>query len=340
MKTLITEHWAGQVRGAAPNSATRIVPVPPRPGPDFRALFERAYPAFADRCRAVDQPGLAIVAVNEITGEAAGMACLRAQIDRHVSAIIGRHDRCDLYLPANDRLALRQLAVVLGPVTDWRAGASTVSFRVLDLRTSTGILDEQSRPLRGLRSEGPAMLTCGGYAIFALPLGDPADWPSSARDAWDQLPERIYHDELMRVPDASVVKERPVSRGHTTLVTRITGPRELGMQLASARDVAGSLWLSGPSGACTLDVGQQALRDGVLLGRYDRCEASGIVLDSSVSRVHALLLLVDDRLLAIDIASTNGTRRAGAPDAHVIEVEHEMLLELGDSMLVRWIWAS
>jgi hypothetical protein len=56
--------------------------------------------------------------------------------------------------------------------------------------------------------------------------------------------------------------------------------------------------------------------------------------------VHALLALVDDRLLAFDLASTNGSRIAGASDARVIEVDHDAMLELGASTLVRWRWSS
>lgn len=54
MKTLITEYWAGQIRGGGCNGATRIAPVVRVVGPDLRTLFERAYPSFNDRCRAVD----------------------------------------------------------------------------------------------------------------------------------------------------------------------------------------------------------------------------------------------------------------------------------------------
>jgi hypothetical protein len=170
MKTLITEHWAGQVRGSGRNDGTRIVPVVRGKALDLRTLFERAYSTFADRCRAVDEPGVALVAVDEQTGVASGMACLRARVDRYVTSIVGRHDRCDLYVDGNERLALRQLAVVLDPVRDWKPGTSDVSFRILDLRTADGMIDEEGRSLRGLRSEGPAMVRCGGYAVFALPV--------------------------------------------------------------------------------------------------------------------------------------------------------------------------
>jgi hypothetical protein len=269
-----------------------------------------------------------------------GMACLRARVDRHVTAIVGRHDKCDLYIEGNNRLALRQLAVVLAPVTDWRAGTSTVSFRILDLRTTEGMIDEEGRSLRGLRSEGPAMVRCGGYAIYALPLGDPTDWPASASDAWACMPQRVYHDELVRVPDASIVRELAAPRAHITRVTRTAGPRDTGMQLVSGRDLAGRLSLRGAWGHGAIEIGHEALREGVLIGRYARCAGFELSDETTLSRVHALLVLVDDRLLVIDLASTNGTHEVDRPDARVIELVGETELELGGATCVRWSWSS
>lgn len=338
VKTLITEHWAGQLRGAGNNAATRVSPIVRLPARDLRALFECGYPMFVGRCRAIDEPGVAIVAVDELTGDAAGMAILRARVDRHVTAIVGRHDRCDLYLAGNERLALRQLAVVLAPVTDWPAGSSTVNVRIVDLRTSEGMLDEHGRPLRGLRSEGSAMVRCGGYAVFVLPLGDSTDWPDSASDAWLQLPERVYVDELVRVPDASLVSPQVRMPAHITRVTRTAGPRTVGMRLGSVGDRARQLWLRGACGECVLDVGYQALREGILLGRYARCDGFGIAHDESLSRVHALLMSVDERLLVIDVASTNGTRLRGGRDARVFELDDRAELELAGAAYARWTW--
>jgi hypothetical protein len=339
MKTLITEHWAGQFRGKGRNDATRVAPGVRVLGPHLQTLFERAYPTFRDACRGVDEPGLALIAVDEHTGAAMGMALLRARVDRHVTAIIGRHDKCDLYLEGSDRLALRQLAVVLAPVADWRAGASTVCFRILDLRTHDAMTDEEGRTLRGLRSEGPAMVRCGGYAILALPLGDPTDWPEAASVAWECMPERVYHDELARVPEASVVRELAAPQ-RTQVVLRTAGPRDLAARLVSERDLAGRLVVRGAAGSVGLDVGHQALREGVLIGRYERCNAFGVSDETSLSRVHALLLLADDRLLVIDVATTNGTRIVDGDDARVIELVGETELELGIGTFVRWTWAS
>jgi hypothetical protein len=307
---------------------------------DVRGLFERAYPSFVDVCRAVDEPGVALVAIDEPTSHVAGIAYLRARVDRHVSAIVGRHDHCDLFLDGSDRLALRQLAVVMSPVRSWRAGGSEVSYRLLDLRTADGMVDETERSLRGLRSEGAAVVRCAGYVIYALPLGDATDWPASATDAWAYLPERVYFDELDRMPEGSVVREPVASRSRVTLVRRVAGPRDSVVRLVDGGDVAGHLFVRGPSGQGSIAVGHQALRDGVLLGRYARCDAQRLCDDPALSRVHALVLLVDDRLLAIDVASTNGTREAGKPDARIVELLAGTELELGDSTSARWCWSS
>jgi hypothetical protein len=336
VKTVLVDLWSGQVRGAGPNSSTCIAKRPRALDVNLRALFERSYPAFAARCRAVDAPGLAIVAVDERTGVAAGMACVRARVDRHTAAIIGRHDRCDLYLEGHAALALRHLAIVVAPVRDWRH----IGYRVLDLRTCDGMFDEHGRALRGLRCEGAAIVRCGGYALFMLPLGDPTDWPERASDAWEVLPERVYFDELAPTPESSVVRPLAPARPDQTLVVRTVGPHDTSSALAPHGELAGRLAIRGPHGRGAITIGQHALRDGILLGRYARCDDAALATDPSLSRVHALLLHVDDRLLAIDLASTNGTRIPGRNNARVLELVGDSELELGHDTLVSWRYAS
>src|SRR5439155_14295873 len=118
-----------QVRGAAPNMPTLMRPAArPHRARDLRELFAIAYRAFAQRCRQVDEPGVAIVAVHESSGRAQGIVTLRARVERHVAAIVGRHDASDLYLDTSEELALRHLAVILDPVTSWRPGDSSVRY--------------------------------------------------------------------------------------------------------------------------------------------------------------------------------------------------------------------
>jgi len=283
----------------------------------------------------VAEPGLAIVAIDEVTGQAAGLVRLRARIGRHVTAIVGRHDRCDLFLAGRDDLALRHLAVIVDPVTSYASGAPC-TYRILDLRTTTGFVDERGRALRGVRCDGAAVLRCVGYVVFALPLGDPTDWPASGADAWSCVPERIYLDELAPLARGSFAKVPPPRHSQ---ITRVHGPRDPGAVLVTNGDLAGTLELHGPTRRVVLQVGHAALRDGILLGRYDRCDAGGAD-DESLSRVHALLIQLGDTLQVIDTASTFGTARVDEDAARVIEVRGDTELVLGHETRLRWRWLA
>ncbi|HEY0189569.1 MAG TPA: FHA domain-containing protein [Kofleriaceae bacterium] len=354
MKTVGVDLWGGQVRGGGQNNVTCLRSVdhpgaPVRLRQGFRELFLAAYSSFAERCREVTEPGLALIAIDEVTGKPLGIARLLARVQRHVAAIVGRHDECDLFLNAHARLALRHLAIVLDPVSDWRPGAN-VRYRVLDLRTTDGFTDENDRPLRGLRCEGAGLLRCGGYALFFLPLGDPSDWPASATDAWQFLPERVYFDELDRSPLGSRPSRSPRgprfepfrnSPTQRSLIIRTHGPRDTadGASLHNG-DLAGTLELVGPKHRGTIKIGHDELRDGVLLGRYARCNNAQIADDPSLSRVHALLLQVDDAILIVDTASLNGIREADQPKARLITLAGDTELVLGTATRARWHWVS
>jgi hypothetical protein len=350
MKTVGVDLWADQVRGSGNNNVTCLLPsATSKPRKDLRELFVAAYRSFADRCREVSEPGIALVAVDEVSGRSMGLVRLLARVQRHVAAIIGRHDECDLFLHTHARLALRHLAVVLDPVSDWRAGAN-VRYRVLDLRTTDGFSDESDRPLRGLCCEGPGFLRCGGYALFIMPLGDPTDWPVDPDDAWAFLPERVYFDEFERGAMGSVSRRRRPPQApaalnnaitHRSLIIRTHGPRDTSDgNLSESGDIAGTLELVGPRNRGTIRIGHNELRDGVLIGRYARCNNAQLADDPSLSRVHALLLQVDDAILAIDTASLNGTREANHPRARLIQLMGDTELILGTATRARWHWVS
>lgn len=347
MKTIGIDLWDGQIR-AGGNSQTVMRPaVVPHTRRGTRALFLETYPRFAAACRSVEEPGLAIVAIDERTARAAGVVKVLARVGRSVASITGRHDQCDLYLRGNDGLALRQFAVVVAPVASWERGAK-VQYRVLDLRTHDAMADEDGRLLRGMRAEGPAIVRCSGYTFFILTLGDPTDWPESASDAWDLLPERVYFDELDNCAAGSVARLRlPRNDLRQSHIFRTVGPRDTGViapgrtatgVVGNERDLAGRLEIEGPNRRVILDVGHDALRDGVLFGRYGRCDASEALDDPSLSRVHALLVQEDNRLLLVDTASYNGTRIVGEHRSRVIEIDRPLELQLGKHTRMRWRW--
>ncbi len=99
------------------------------------------------------------------------------------------------------------------------------------------------------------------------------------------------------------------------------------------------LELIGPERREHIQVGQAALRDGVLIGRYARCDRACLD-DESVSRVHALLIQLGDELLVVDTASTNGTASPGHEPARVHLVRDATELVLGFDTRARWRWLS
>lgn len=323
------------------NRATRIVSVATVRSVDLRALFIARYAEFALACRTATDAGLAIVAIDERSGQLAGVARLAARPARHAALIVGRHDRCDLVLAGRDELPLRQLAMILAPVTCWERGRAELGYRILDLRTAHGFVDETDRTLRGLRCDGPAVLRCGGYALYALPLGDPTDWPESGADAWACQPERVYFDEVTHVARGSSTRVPQIGPGdgRRTRVTAVPGPRVTGSVLVTGGDEVGALELIGPARRAIVPVGQAALRDGVLIGRYPRCD-SACDDDDGVSRVHALLIQLDDTVLVVDTASTYGTTVNGQPVERARVLRGDVELELGRDTRARWRWLS
>ena len=141
------------------------------------------------------------------------------------------------------------------------------------------------------------------------------------------LPERVYFDELKNVPEASmpkmIARDFQNAQTHVSVIMRTQGPRETGDSLVMPGAGVGTLELIGKHHRGTLTLGHSALRDGVLLGRYARCDAAGIIDDPSLSRVHALLIDVEDAFLVIDTASRNGTRlRSGRRAGHRARRRH------------------
>jgi hypothetical protein len=341
LKTIGVDLWAGQARGEHENRQTCISTSPRLTEPRaLRDLFMGAYAKFSALCREVDEPGLALLAVDEYTGAPAGLVRLRARFGRHVAAVIGRHDQCDLFLDKHSSLALRHLAVVLDPVQSWASGSTNVHYRVLDLRTERGFLDEHGGTMRGLTTEGPAIVRCAGHGIFIMPLGDPSDWPEDPRQAWDMLPERVYLDELRGDPRGSLTNLPVKVKRNTSAIFRTLGPRDTGVGLVDRGDVAGTLEIRGPKLEGRLTLGERALRDGVLLGRYARCDGAALLDDPSLSRVHVLLLHVDGALLAIDTASRNGTHLVNERKARVITLGNDTDVHLGKQTRIRWRWTA
>lgn len=285
-------------------------------------LFAGCYARFAAPCREIDEPGVVAIAIDGLTGALVGMVGMRACFGRPAVAVLGRHHRSDLVLWGDD-IALRHAAIVLDPVTSWAEGARA-SYRVLDLRTTAGLVDEIGRPLQAFRADGPAVIRCGRQVVFVLPLGDPTDWPASAAEAWAMLPQRVYLDECGGIARSSA---------RTSMIFRTPAVRETSAPTTGALE--GTLEIEQPNHRFVVAIGRDALRDGVLLGRYRRCDLLG-ELDPSISRVHGLLLQVGARTIVADLASTHGLGPAGGERTRIAELVDGSELWLACETRVRW----
>jgi hypothetical protein len=322
------------------NASTMIIAeedLAPVPSPMFRELFVAHYAAIRDTCTSFEQPGVALIALDRITRQLAGATCLAAKPDRANAAIVGRHGMADLYLEHDPSVSLRHLAVVLCPLT-----GGEVRFHLMDLRTPLAFDDERGRRMEALVAEGPMFARCGRYALFMLVTGDPTAWPDAAEDGWDCIPERVYFAEHAARPERwrqRAARQRRSGGGtgpaRSTVVQTMRGPARLRASLLEDGEApAGTLHMRAARATQSLSVGRRALTEGLLLGRYDRCDGDGpaVLTDPQISRVHLLVVQVQDRVYAVDTASTNGIGRRGERPKRVVALDPGTELVLGEDL--------
>lgn len=358
-KTRIIHLDGGQLREDAENTRTRVAVFDLPPAADaFRELFTRNYSSIRRKCSSFGYPGVAIIAIDTYSGNITGSLCVAAKVGSANSAVIGRHSMTDLYLEGDKSLSLRHLLLVLAPIDGSRGD---VRFRVIDLRTSTAFQDEHGLRYEGLMAEGPVFVRCSHFALFFLLTGESGDWPESAADGWACIPERVYIEEAEAEPDrwrrhlqkrvapthAGIpgVDDHSDAKIQVTHVTSVRGPvRESTRMLTPGEIPLGTLRISTDEGVQRLVVGPTALQQGVLIGRYDRCDVDGtsLLTHVSISRVHLLVIEVGGTVYAIDTASTNGTwMRDSEREVRLSALTDGMELILGNERAyVRWILTS
>ena len=354
LHTRVVDLKTGVDRNAAVNNATLVVelPQPQQPPPSFEELFVAHYHRLRQLCQDNTRKGLSIAALHP--GGVSATAFLAAKQDRINSAVVGRHGMADLYLEGEKALSLRHLLVLIHPAES----DEDLRFRLVDLRTRLAFEDERGRRLEGMEAEGPVFVRCGPYALFFFPSDSVLPWPDDPADGWDCMPPRIYFDERQAEPDRwrrrgpgshlrpAAVGDRsargPIERSHTQVQPK-RGARPLTHNLVdreAGEQPMGRLRLSAGRGAQRgeIQLGGAAADDGVLLGRYDRCDNAGLeqLQQHGVSRVHCLVVRIQGRLYAVDTASTNGMV-ADDDSVRVVPLGGETRWELGDD-LVKLTW--
>ena|GEM_PF-936548 len=322
-KSRVVKLDGGQRRVDANNCRTGVI-IPGGVGVDhsLQDLFFTHYRYIRKVVSRFAKPGVAIIAIDEHRNSVAGSVCVAAKIGVINTAVVGRHNRADLYLHNDASVSLRHLLVVLDPIRDCSA-STDVRYRVLDLRTEIAFADEHGSNVEAVTAEGPAFLRCGSYALLCFTTNEDAHWPRDPADGWACIPERVYLQKRDAEPDRwqrdvqsaafEHTGERDVSRASSARITLVgtnPGPVAAGAELLSPGEAAlGRLHIRSRRRKERLVVGTSAADRGILLGRYSRCEsnARSVLRRDSISRVHMLLIRVAQELYAVDTASSNGT---------------------------------
>ena len=245
--------------------------------------------------------GVVVVAIDELG--VVGSAFVAAWIDAPTSLVVGRHRTVDLRLKDDPRVALRQLVVLVMP-------GEEVSYRVIGLRPRAPLLDDtQGQPVHAFASQGVVASSVGRYQLFFLPTTH--GLPPDANLAWKRVGARVFLEGLGLPRSTAVASDFD----DETLIQRLDMDLHLGRRLlAQGEAVRGRLVVHSQLGRADLEVGTEALRSGLLLGRYERCETAGlgaVLKGAEISRIHLLVVELGGVIWAIDLASTNGLWRKG-----------------------------
>lgn len=267
-----------------------------RPSPEF--LFNRHHQELFVTASRFTRPGFAVFALHQELG-VAGHLWLEATDELRASGI-GRHSCVDLFLPEDRNLSLRHLLLLV------RGGPEGLRLRVMDLATPNGFYLESGESLRAAEADGFLVFGAASYVFVAIRTGAALPWALNSPEPWRSLPKRVVLARQERLAGAAL--PHGVEKEDTS-VTLPRGPVEVGSEslVGPGEAPRGRLHLVAGDHAEILGIGQAALDRGVLIGSYHRCAGTRRDPDRSLSRVHAVLITIEDVLHLADVGSRNGT---------------------------------
>lgn len=277
----------------------------------FALIFRKHFAGLRAAYQAQPQEGVLIAAIDG-NGVFDAHAHLRLPPSGIAHLVVGRHERCDVVLSRDNDVSLRHL--LLRATRDRRG---QLHLRAIDLRSRCGLLSEDGQRCEAIASSGPLFLQVASYAVFLLPTGPSAKpWARDAEETWHGFAPRSQ--EILPPPQPLKSRSAPAP-GALRLAT---------ITIQSSSQQAGDL-------TSTHAVWSDQLERGILVGRDDRCSHGGLD-EGNLSRVHLVLLSVDDEVWAIDTASTNGTRAVDGGPFRQLLLSGETQLVLADALSLRW----
>jgi hypothetical protein len=303
---------------------------------DARDTFLKRYPAIQKALKQHRHTGLLLLAFGAST-EPLAQAWYKLSSDKMGAIVVGRHQKCAFALPEEQsEISLRHLVVLTRALPH-----DAVRLRLLDLHTSLGFIDEQGRHLRAATSDGTLFIRLGDVTLMLIVTNAEDPVLDFAAEAYARVPERRFFEEQEgaaydTAPRYVGTSRRQVLRA-TTSVFAQAGPVAAAAELCDPdEEVLGTLEVAAAGGVAKRAVGARALARGILVGRYARCEVGASAIDHShLSRVHMLIIRVGGELLAVDVASSNGTLLNGKP-IEVAPLRDGDQFNLGDELYVGW----
>jgi hypothetical protein len=286
---------------------------PKEPAADpFAAVFRKHFAALRAAHQAQPHEGVLIAAIDG-NGVFDGHSHLRLPGTGIAHLIAGRHERCDVVLSRDNDVSLRHLLV-----RATRGPNGQMHLRAIDLRSRVGLLCEDGSRCEAIASKGALFLQVASYVMMLLPTGpNVKPWSRDPDETWRSFGPR----EPEILPPPQPLKSRAAPAPDAVKLATIT--------IQSSSPQAGDLTSSHA-------VWSDQLERGILVGRDDRCSHGGVE-EGNLSRVHLVLLSVDDEVWAIDTASTNGSRAFSGQPFRQLLLTGETQLVLADALTLRWM---
>ncbi len=307
----------------------RLVPRPPEASEvrDRQAELRDAY-VFAARLL-LAQPAACRVGYRLFWVHGRDLGWIDLEASPFTYAVLGWHDQCDLKLPRQSRIANRHLLA-----SSYYLADGTVALRLLDLQSGNPFTIE-GQPRQSVCVSGPLLVGVGDCALGCVPL------PEFHRHRGD-LPDgfevpRYTTSESLVPPEASQRLERST---HITVLPRVSQVQDL-VRPPSAPPGFARFTLRRQTRACSVEVSQEDLYAGILIGRAETCMDRGLrhVLSAQISRLHILLLAERGEAYAFDLCSTNGTWLSGSRVRRILLTNRGIQLVLsGNESKVELLW--
>jgi pSer/pThr/pTyr-binding forkhead associated (FHA) protein len=300
------------------------------PTGQLSACFERAQPVLKALVAGVDA-GDALVVATDRKGFPVAQRVLRRPRDLPRALVIGRHNRCALSIPNDNRVSLRHVLLTAWP------GDGPIRYRGYDLGGRAGVLLADGKRVPGFSFQGHGLVSLGRTVVFVVPGGE------QGVTLLDGTANEAFRNLTGLDPSGAGVR-LAMSATSEPGIAHIGGdePREYGgyrgLDMDARPQPRGALRLRStkPSGrgeeVRELELDSRQLQRGLLIGRYsDRCSLAGH--GRNLSRVHALVTEESARsLLVYDLASTNGVRPSGmteGPSHTVVRLTDDSPVMLG-----------